>query len=155
MNDFEVKLTILADILEKKRSALLSILAICENQESLYDTPATNERRDFLIEMGKEKQARIDLVLECDQMFQQIFDGFGDAFEEKGQNFPEKVRTLQDAIKDLLEIDVKIRAQEEKTKAAATAAWGKIGSMAAKEASPAAANDMINKYRDNTRSRRR
>ena len=153
-NNFETKLAILADILDKKRSALLAILAICENQESMYATPASSERRDFLVGLGKEKQEKIDEVLVCDQVFQQIFEGIGDIFETEGQNYPEKVRKLQDDIKEVLEIDIKIRAQEEKTKALATTAWGKPAATF-KEANPVAATEMVNKYRENTRNRRR
>ncbi|MCL2753556.1 MAG: hypothetical protein FWE44_05360 [Defluviitaleaceae bacterium] len=152
-NNFETKLAILEDILSKKRQALLTILNICENQETLYSTPATNERREFLLEMGKQKQMKIDEVLTCDQMFQQIFDSIGDVFESKGQDFPDSVIALQDGIKELLEIDVKIRAQEEKTKTAATSSWGKLDTVATKEANPATTNEMLNKYRNNNRNR--
>ncbi|MCL2575105.1 MAG: hypothetical protein FWE33_01605 [Defluviitaleaceae bacterium] len=155
MDSFSTKLSILADILVKKKTALLTILNICENQENLYDTPTTAERRDFLVAMGIEKQTQIDNVLECDQIFQQIFDAFGDEFENMGQIYPEKVRILQDGIKEILEIDIQIRAQEEKTKAAANAAWGKFSQDALKAPNPTNTNDILNKYRSNNRGGRR
>jgi hypothetical protein len=158
---FEAKLGILGDILTKKRDALLAILGICENQELLYNSPNTPERRDFLIGLGKEKQLQIDQVLACDDMFQGIFEGISDYFQKKGPEYAERVLLLQSGINEVMELDVKIRAQEEKTKAAAQAAWGalgvKIGSKDGiqKEPTPANTNYILDQYRNNNRNKPR
>lgn len=150
-DEFEVKLNILADILVKKKTALSEILSISQNQESVYDQPATPERRDFLMQMGQEKQVRIDTVITCDDAFQSIFDSIKNIFEKKGKEYPEKVRALQASIAETLEIDVKIRAQEEKTKLATQAAWGqKPESMETPEATK---NQILSAYKNNNRSR--
>ncbi|MCL2349902.1 MAG: hypothetical protein FWC67_00330 [Defluviitaleaceae bacterium] len=153
-NNFEVKLAILADILIKKKDALQAILNICENQENLYSTPSTPERRDFLVQMGKEKQVQIDEVLACDEMFQGIFNSISENFQELGKEYKERVLTLQTGISEVMEMDVKIRIQEDKTKTAAQEAWGKMAktsSSAAKEITPLNKNYIIDQYNKNRR----
>jgi len=150
---FETKLAILADILTKKRGALLSVLAISENQESLYASEPSPERRDFLMQMGQEKQVHIDDVLACDDVFQGIFDSIAGIFEEKGKVYAEQVKALQASIAEVLELDIKIRAQEEKTKIAAQAAWGQRPNQS--EAPPAARANLLEQYKNNNRNRPR
>ncbi|MDR2167384.1 MAG: hypothetical protein LBE35_05995 [Clostridiales bacterium] len=152
---FETKLNILADILAQKREALLAILAISENQENLYNSPATNERRGFLLEMGKQKQVHIDEVLTCDEVFQGIFGSISGIFEQMGKTYPGQVKALQRAIGEVLELDIKIRAQEEKTKSVARVAWGTLGKAeaAAKEPTAAGKNYLLEQYRNNNRNR--
>jgi hypothetical protein len=157
---FEAKLGILGDILLKKKEALLAVLGICENQELLYSSPNTPERRDFLIGLAKEKQLQIDGVLACDDMFQGVFDSISDYFQANGAEYAERVRSLQGSINEVLELDVKIRAQEEKTKAAAQAAWGtlagKLGKESSqKEATPANTSYILDQYRNNNRNKPR
>ena len=116
---FETKLTLLQDILDKKHGALVVVLNISENQETLYLSLPSDEREAFLVEMGKEKQKQIDDVLACDEVFQSIFDSIADEFEEKSVEHEEKIRELQFSINEVLELDTKIRAQEEKVEAIA------------------------------------
>lgn len=152
-DEFEIKLNILADILEKKKTALGEVLAISQNQESVYDAPASAERRDFLVQMGQEKQKRIDDVIKCDDAFQSIFDGIKNIFEQKGKEYPEKVRALQISISETLEMDVKIRAQEEKTRLATQAAWGQRAESS--DTNEVAKNRILAQYKDNNRNRPR
>ena len=142
---FETKLALLQEILNKKHEALSNILNISENQEMLYLSPPSDERREFLMEMGKEKQKQIDEVLACDEVFQSIFDSIADGFEEKGNNYKEKVQELQLSINKVLELDVKIRAQEEKGKVIANANFGKqVGQT---NINPANTSYILSKYR--------
>ncbi|MCL2854368.1 MAG: hypothetical protein FWE21_01960 [Defluviitaleaceae bacterium] len=151
---FETKLAILADILAKKQQALETILSICENQESLYSSPSAEHRREFLVEMGKQKQTHIDMVLHCDDTFQAIFEPLEATFQEKGQHYPNQVRHLQETIQTVLEIDVKIRAQEERTKIAAKAIWGKEGrGIGTRESNPAQQSYILQQYQQNNRNK--
>jgi len=151
--EFETKLAILGDILAKKQEALETILNICENQESLYASSSIHERRDFLLEMGKEKQIYIDQVLHCDDAFQAIFEPLSATFPDKGQNYPDQVKGLQEAIQRVLEIDVKIRVQEERTKISAKAVWAKEGRGASAEPTQADRNYILSQYQENNRNR--
>ncbi|MCL2235459.1 MAG: hypothetical protein FWB98_03335 [Defluviitaleaceae bacterium] len=150
--EFETKLAILADILEKKRSALENLLNICENQESLYSSTTAHDRREFVLEMGKEKQAHIDQVLHCDEAFQAIFEPLSPTFPEQGKHYPEQVKALQDSINTILELDVKIRAQEERTKIAAQAVWNKEG-RSTTEPTLAHRNYILSQYQENNRNK--
>jgi len=121
---FETKLALLQEILNKKKDALSAILNISENQENLYNQPPGEERREFLMGMGRLKQAQIDEVIACDEVFQRIFDGLSAEFEEKSAEYKEQIQKMQDSIKEVLELDVKIRAQEEKSRAKVKESYG-------------------------------
>jgi hypothetical protein len=148
---FETKLALLQEILDKKQAALTIVLNISENQETLYLSPPSEERREFLMEMGKEKQNQIDEVMACDEVFQSIFDGMADEFAIKGRDHKEKVEKLQISINEVLELDVKIRAQEEKSKTAAAAGFGQRPGRA--DINPANVNYILDKYRDASKNK--
>ena len=142
---FETKLALLQEVLDKKRAALTIVLNISENQETLYLSPPSDERREFLMEMGKEKQAQIDEVLICDEVFQRIFDSIADEFKENSETYAEKIRQLQFSINEVLELDVKIRAQEEKGKAAANKSFSRQSAQA--NINPANTSYILEQYR--------
>ena len=142
---FETKLALLQDVLNKKHAALTNILNISENQETLYLSPPSEERREFLIEMGKEKQTQIDEVLICDEVFQSVFDGIADDFKENSEVYAEQIRRLQLNINEVLELDVKIRAQEEKSKKAANTSFGKQNEKT--NINPANTNYILEQYK--------
>ncbi|MCL2573157.1 MAG: hypothetical protein FWE34_01240 [Defluviitaleaceae bacterium] len=143
---FETKLALLLEVLSKKREALVGVLNISENQETLYLSPPSDERREFLMEMGKQKQKQIDEVLACDEIFQSIFDGIATEFELKKHDHKDKVLQLQAGINEVLELDVKIRAQEEKGKAVAASNIAKPA--AQNEINPASTNYILGKYKE-------
>jgi len=143
---FETKLALLQEILNKKQVALFSILNISENQETLYLSPPSEERREFLLEMGKEKQKQIDDVLACDEVFQRIFDSIAEEFTEKKDEYTEKIRRLQFSINEVLELDVKIRAQEEKGKAIVSENFAKKPAVQS-DINPANTSYILSKYK--------
>jgi len=114
--DLRGGLRMLHDVLEKKQETLSQILAICENQEMLYLHPASPERTAFSKEIASEKQQLIETVLQCDSVFQSLFDKLKPAFEQSAHLFPGEIAALQAFIKSVMETDVKIRAQEDRNK---------------------------------------
>ena len=150
---FTTKLTLLQEILDKKQNALAAILAISENQEQLYLSPADDVRREFLMEMGKEKQKQIDEVLTCDEVFQRLFDSLANEFAQKGKQYADEVKKLQTSIKDVLELDVQIRAQEQKSRMRARESFG----LPAKEnvINTTSTNYILDKYQRNNKPSRR
>ena len=140
---FEIKLNLLQEVLDKKHAALAAVLTICENQEQLHLAPPSDARREFLLEMGKEKQRLIEEVMTCDEVFQRLFDSIADVFEENSRAHTQAARKLQESISDVIELDVKIRAQEQKSRAAVGQALGQ----AAAEINPANTNYILNQYR--------
>ena len=147
---FETKLTLLQEILDKKMAALTAILNISENQENLYLSPPSETRREFLLEMGKQKQKQIDEVLTCDEVFQRLFDSIAPHFEQNSKNYRESIQKLQNSIKAVIETDVKIRAQEEKSKSIAK---GSFGLPASKESNinPANTGYILSQYRSHNK----
>ncbi|MDR1688110.1 MAG: hypothetical protein LBS21_05805 [Clostridiales bacterium] len=117
MDNFETQLKLLFEILVKKKQALTQILTISENQETiLVSKMEPDEISSFFVAMNDEKQGLIDEVIKTDDLFQSIFDGVKAVFEEKAKEFKPRVSALQDEIKALIEMDTKIRLQEEKNK---------------------------------------
>jgi adenylate kinase family enzyme len=113
---FAMKLNILTDILIKKKQAMTQIANICENQSLLLVQPPSDERFEMLKEISVEKQKLIEAVIECDDVFQTIFGEISGNFEEKAKLHKSQVTVLQDKIKQVMELDVKIRAYEERNK---------------------------------------
>ena len=155
LREFETKMAVLADILEQKKESLQAILIISENQENLYLSGVdVSQRRDFVLEMGKEKQKCIDQTITCDEMFQSIFDSISGIFNSHAQHHPKAVKRLQDGIDEVLKLDVKIRAQEEKTKVVAKEIWDKMSTTSvAKKTNTISKDYILNKYKDNNRTR--
>jgi len=110
-NELGTKLSILLDVLNKKKFALACILGICENLEEIF-LSELGQGSEFLPEMGQEKQNLIEQVLEMDDVFQNVFDGIVADFQANHANHKEKVTALQEAINEVLELDIKIRAKE-------------------------------------------
>ena len=116
MDSFATEIRVLRDLLDKKQGALSQILAICENQETLYMHPPSPERTEFSKEIAVEKQRLIEIVLECDDVFQSIFTRLKPIFEAEAEKQPALISALQARIREVMEMDVKIRAQEERNK---------------------------------------
>ena len=115
-DSFTIEIRVLRDLLDKKQTALSQILAICENQETLYMHPPSPERTEFSKEIAMEKQRLIEIVLECDDVFQSIFTRLKPTFEAEAEKQPALVTALQARIKEVMETDIRIRAQEERNK---------------------------------------
>jgi len=113
----QTKINILQDILDKKRALMEQILNICENTEQIFNAPQErNQHKEILQEMGLEKQALIDKILEYDEIFQKIFDDIRPDFELNFEKYPKQIERLQLAIKEVFELDSKIRIRENKAR---------------------------------------
>ncbi|MDR1531102.1 MAG: hypothetical protein LBS62_02775 [Clostridiales bacterium] len=121
MDNFETSLKLLLDILLKKKETLTQIFNITENQGTALAAAADGHKADseelaaikFLFDgMNDEKQVLIDKVINGDNVFQDIFSRLGAEFEERAEEQAELIRLLQSGIKDVMDLDVKIRLQE-------------------------------------------
>ena len=112
MDGFPVKLQMLLDILAKKEESLTQILSITENQHAILAWDASGGKEMFL-QMNAEKQGLIDSVLQYDAMFDNIFKEMGGDFEKNAPDYKDTVKALQTQIKNVTELDVMIRAQED------------------------------------------
>ena len=118
MDNFLTQLRILSDMLDKKMSFLIQIMSITENQENILLSPHadTDEGAMFFNGLNEEKHRLIELVLESDQLFQNLFDALKDEFELKAPDYKDDVQALKDRIKNVVDMDSKIRLREEKNR---------------------------------------
>ena len=118
MDNFHVRLKILSEMLNKKKALLTQILVITENQENILLSPyaATDEGAVLFTGLNDEKQKLIELVLESDRLFQNLFDELKDEFDARAKEFGEEIDLLKVRIKEIVDLDSKIRIREEKNK---------------------------------------
>ena len=116
MDEFEIKVDMLLSSLEKKREALNVILNITENQNLVLSDRSNPAYAAMFNEMNVIKQENIDAVIEMDSLFQGVFGGISDGFEQGAENCKTKVSLMQDIITEVLETDIKIRAAEQRNR---------------------------------------
>jgi len=118
MDNFQTKLRVLLEMLNKKRAALTQIEVITENQENILLSPlaAAEEGAELFGGLNAEKQKLIELVLEADRLFQHMFDEMKDEFELRAADFKDEIQSLKDSIKEIIELDSRIRVREEKNR---------------------------------------
>jgi len=118
MAEFAVKMDMLISSLREKNEALTMILNITENQGQLLkmDKNKDSEMLELFGTMNEAKQEHIERTLELDRLFQGVFEGISENFEEQARGTIEKTATLQSLTNEALELDVKIRASEQKNR---------------------------------------
>lgn len=146
---FESKLNILLELLEKKEEALTQILSISENQSTVLESDDA-EGMSFFREMNIEKQKRIDEVLDNDKAFQSLFVKLSDDFERKGPSFTKKIKRLQDKIKAVIELDIRIRVCENKNRELSQKA-NPNASIQAQQAPRISRNKLLTQYKNNSK----
>ncbi len=110
------RLSLLLDILKKKRKVLELILSISENQNVVLHSLDYNTASSYFSEMSSEKQTHIDEVLSCDSVFQSLFEDIKDVLDVIPPEFKPLIAGIQAEIKAVMDLDIKIRVQEEKNK---------------------------------------
>jgi len=111
----EVQLTVLLDGMKKKEQALTEIVNITENQRTVIESGLPIEEvRGFMVEMNKEKHFFIEQVKGCDNMFEAVLKEIGTELDEKQHLYKTQVGQLQAFIRRVMDLDVKVRVQEEK-----------------------------------------
>ncbi len=117
MDELKINFDVLMGILLKKESLLQQILTLTENQYTvLLCGEEIPEAAGMFSEMNAEKQRLIDEVINADNVFQSTFEAMSDDFSRHADNYTNEVTGLQEAIKEVVGIDVKIRVAEQKNK---------------------------------------
>lgn len=107
-------LNIMLTGLKKKEQALLEILAISENQKTVIESELPlDESRELVFQMNSGKQAAIQIVKDCDNMFEAMLKEMGQELEREQDNYKPQVKVMQEHIKRIMDIDVKIRVTEQ------------------------------------------
>lgn len=116
MNEIEVKLDILESSINKKIEILNQIYNITENQELFFRTLSGDEREEYLSSATEEKQKLIDEILRIDTVFISTFESFNGMLNENRNQYRERILGIQEKIKEVMDIDIKIRAKESRNK---------------------------------------
>jgi len=107
-------LNIMTDGLKRKAAALESIAAICENQRTVIESELPLEKvREMVFGMNDEKQAAIQIVRDCDEMFEKMLADIGAELEVQQHLYKPQVKIMQDKIREVMSLDVKIRVAED------------------------------------------
>ena len=114
MSEIEAKLGILLDGLKKKEQALAEIVSITENQRTVIESGIPlAEVRAFIQEMNQSKQEFIQVVKDCDTMFENMLKEVGPQLDARQDMYTSEVHELQKWIRRVMDLDVKIRVSEE------------------------------------------
>ena len=117
MQDVNLKLTILQDILVKKKSLLSQVLSITDNQEQILQHSDGNpEIKQMFSEMNIEKQNLIDNIMAADTLFQNMFGEISDELSNSTTDFRPRILALQALIREVMDLDIKIRVREQRNK---------------------------------------
>jgi len=106
-------MNIMIDGLKRKANALVEILAITENQSTVIESelPLAGVR-EMIVTMNEEKQSHIQIVKDCDAMFEKMLKDIGPELEAQQENFKPQVKLMQEHIRKVMSTDVKIRVTE-------------------------------------------
>ena len=101
-------------LLDRKIEILNIILNITKSQHIVFKE---DRNVDSFIDISlEEKQGLIDELINIDEMFLSIFEGFKGALNQNKNIFKEDLKKIQNKIQQISDIDLKIRLQEEKNK---------------------------------------
>ncbi len=116
MNEIEVKLDILERSVDKKIKLLNQIYNITENQQLFVKTLEGEQRQEYLSSAAEEKQKLIDEILKIDTVFISTFESFNGMLNKNRKLYRERILKLQEKIRLVVDIDVKIRVKEERNR---------------------------------------
>ena len=114
MASMTTHLNIMLDGLKKKSAALSDILNISENQRTVIESELPiGGVREMIYAMNEEKQSFIQIVKDCDNMFENMLKEIGPELEAQQDMYKPQVKVLQEHIRKVMDLDVKIRVAEE------------------------------------------
>ena len=127
MDTIEVELKVLIECLKKKEKALSQIADITENQGFVLASGLSHDEiYSFFMQMNAEKQDSIQRVKQCDEVFENVFQKVGPVLDENPTLFTEQVRALQDLIRVVMDLDIRIRVGEDENSQVLHEALSKI-----------------------------
>ena len=122
-----ISLKVLIECLKKKKEALKRIVDITENQGCLLNSELAHEEvYSFFMQMNGEKQEFIQKVLQCDNVFENMFQKVGSILDDNPSKYGEQVRILQNMIREVMDLDAQIRVSEDNNSQILTQTMGKI-----------------------------
>ncbi|MBR1738462.1 MAG: hypothetical protein IJ736_15895 [Firmicutes bacterium] len=116
MRNFDVKIKILTDNLDRKKELLKQIEAITEKQEMFFTTLKGEDRNYMLEQAVNEKQKIIDELMKIDEAFLSTFKTFNGELNENRDIYAAEIEKMKKKIKEVTDIDVRIRVREERNR---------------------------------------
>ena len=115
MDSIKIELQVLIECLRKKEQALKQIADITENQGFVLSSGAPHDEiYSYFMQMNTEKQTFIQKVMQCDEVFTNMLEKIGPTLDADPKKYREQVITLQDLIRAVTDVDVRIRVIEDK-----------------------------------------
>ena len=123
MDDFLVKNKLLTEILLRKEQMLEEILNITFNQRLLIESSKKNEsnlknKESIALygEMNRLKQDIMAKIMAADEIFQSTFNTISKIFEKQAKENRNEVKSMQNKIKQVTNLDFRVKAEEEKNR---------------------------------------
>lgn len=113
MSDVTTTLDILITGLKKKKNNLVEIVDYTKQQDALLKDKEHFDLRKFN-NIIKNKQFRIDAVLQVDQGFEPTYERVRRYLEHSPELYRDQINQMQQLIKEIGELNVEIRVQEER-----------------------------------------
>jgi hypothetical protein len=110
--EVKVQIKILLEILYKKKNLLEQIYTITENQKLIIE--AKDNNKDLFDQLAKEKKQQIEEVNDLDKHFDNIYKKISYYIHNNAEDYKELIKNLQEQIKIIMDIGVKIQIFEEK-----------------------------------------
>lgn len=110
-----VYVKVLADSLQKKASALESILHITKTQDELLQEQEFDE--ECFLETVTRKQVYIDQITEFDQGFEVVYQRVKQELDTGRAQYAEDIANMQRLIANITELGMNIEALEKRNKA--------------------------------------
>lgn len=116
MEEIKQKLNYLISLLDKKKTLLIQILNITENQELFCKQLYGETKESFLKDSLKEKQILISKISVIDNTFITTFNSFNGDLNKNSSLFKDTLFLMKQKIKQITDLDIKIRLKENNNK---------------------------------------
>lgn len=116
MEEIKQKLNYLISLLDKKKTLLIQILNITENQELFCKQLYGETKESFLKDSLKEKQILISKISIIDNTFITTFNSFNGDLNKNSSLFKDTLFLMKQKIKQITDLDIKIRLKENNNK---------------------------------------
>ncbi|NLK97759.1 MAG: hypothetical protein GX272_06735 [Epulopiscium sp.] len=110
--EVQVQIKILLEILSKKKKLLDQIYTITENQKLIIEAKENN--MNLFDQLSKEKKLQIEEVNDLDKHFDNIYKKISYDINNNAEAYKELIKSLQEEIKIITDIGIKIQILEEK-----------------------------------------
>lgn len=114
MSDIIIQIDLMVDALNKKKQMLQEILRYTNDQAELLKAESLDMRS--FNNIMKNKQVRIDKLIQIDQGFESLFERIKTTLTSQPDIYRDAVKEMQQLIKETSDLGIEIQVQEERNK---------------------------------------